>query len=297
MVGDRDPREHVFSVQLRAFDAAKGGAGLSLGVLLALCGALLQKSIKGGLVVGGGLNLGGSLDPIHNALELAELAIDKGATSLLMPITVRKQLFNLPDDMATKIDIQFYGDPKEAFVKVLTDCPGMERVAVTQPHSEKHELARNSLPEELRPVFDDLVTDYRFAATKRHGSPPCCTMAPSTSFGTALKRNAAPGVDGQTWQQYEAELEDRLPDLHRQVHSGTYRAQPSRRVYIPKSDGRQRPLSIASLEDKIVQQAVVTVLNAIYEEDFVGFSYGFRPGRSQHDALNALWAGIKHRLF
>lgn len=108
----------------------------------------------------------------------------------------------------------------------------------------------------------------------------------------ALKRNAAPGVDGQTWQQYEAELEDRLPDLHKQVHKGTYRAQPSRRVYIPKSDGRQRPLGIASLEDKIVQQAVVTVLNAIYEEDFLGFSYGFRPGRSQHDALDALWVGI-----
>jgi group II intron reverse transcriptase/maturase len=99
-------------------------------------------------------------------------------------------------------------------------------------------------------------------------------------------------VDGQTWQQYEAELEDRLPNLHRQVHAGTYRAQPSRRVYIPKSDGRQRPLGIASLEDKIVQQAAVTVLNAIYEHDFLGFSYGFRPGRGQHDALDALWVGI-----
>ena len=131
--------------------------------------------------------------------------------------------------------------------------------------------------------------------TDVHGSPPCCTTSTidllRDSF-YALKRNAAPGVDGQTWQQYEAELEDRLPDLHRQVHRGTYRAQPSRRVYIPKSDGRQRPLGIASLEDKIVQQAVVTVLNAIYEEDFLGFSYGFRPGRSQHDALDALWVGI-----
>jgi ATP-dependent Lon protease len=121
MVGDRDPREHEFSVQLRAFDAAKGGAGLGLGVLLSLCGALLQKSVKGGLVVVGSLNLGGSLDPIHNAVELAELAIDKGGASLLMPITARKQLFNLPDDMATKIDIQFYADPKEALVKSLAD--------------------------------------------------------------------------------------------------------------------------------------------------------------------------------
>ena len=108
----------------------------------------------------------------------------------------------------------------------------------------------------------------------------------------ALKREAAPGVDGVTWQQYEVDLEDRSADLHRRVHAGTYRAQPSRRVFIPKADGRQRPLGIAALEDKIVQQAVVTVLNQIYEEDFLGFSYGFRPGRGQHDALDALWVGL-----
>jgi group II intron reverse transcriptase/maturase len=104
----------------------------------------------------------------------------------------------------------------------------------------------------------------------------------------ALKRKAAPGVDGVTWQEYEAGLEGRLIDLHSRVHRGAYRAQPSRRVYIPKADGRQRPLGVAALEDKIVQQAVVTILNAIYEEDFLGFSYGFRPGRSQHQALDAL---------
>src|SRR5690349_10595304 len=104
----------------------------------------------------------------------------------------------------------------------------------------------------------------------------------------ALKRQAAPGVDGVTWREYEARLEDRLADLHSRVHRGAYRAQPSRRVYIPKSDGRERPLGVAALEDKIVQQAVVTILNAIYEEDFLGFSYGFRPGRSQHQALDAL---------
>jgi RNA-directed DNA polymerase len=108
----------------------------------------------------------------------------------------------------------------------------------------------------------------------------------------ALKRDAAPGVDNVTWRGYEGELEDRLLDLHRRVHKGTYRAQPSKRTYIPKSDGRQRPLGIAALEDKIVQQAAVTVLNQIYEVDFLGFSYGFRPGRSQHDALDALWVSL-----
>jgi group II intron reverse transcriptase/maturase len=109
----------------------------------------------------------------------------------------------------------------------------------------------------------------------------------------ALKRRAAPGVDGVTWQDYEAGLEDHLQDLHERVHCGTYRAQPVRRRFIPKPDGRQRPLGIAALEDKIVQRAVVTVLNAIYEEDFLGFSYGFRPGRGQHDALDALCVAIK----
>jgi group II intron reverse transcriptase/maturase len=104
----------------------------------------------------------------------------------------------------------------------------------------------------------------------------------------ALKRKAAPGVDGLRWQEYETGLEDRLVDLHSRVHRGAYRVKPSRRVYIPKADGRQRPLGVAALEDKIVQPAVATILNAIYEEDFLGFSYGFRPGRSQHQALDAL---------
>jgi len=110
----------------------------------------------------------------------------------------------------------------------------------------------------------------------------------------ALKRGAAPGVDGVTWKEYEAGLENRLTDLHSRVHRGAYRAQASRRVYIPKADGRQRPLGVAALEDKIVQQAVVTILNAIYEVDFKGFSYGFRPGRSPHQALDALSVGL-HR--
>ena len=111
----------------------------------------------------------------------------------------------------------------------------------------------------------------------------------------SLKRQAAPGVDGVTWEQYAEGVEERLAELHDQIHKGAYRAQPSRRTYIPKADGRQRPLGIAALEDKIVQQAVVTVLNQIYEEDFLGFSYGFRPGRSQHDALDALAVGLRRK--
>ena len=112
----------------------------------------------------------------------------------------------------------------------------------------------------------------------------------------ALRKDAAPGVDGRvTWQEYEEGLHTRVQTLHRQIHVGGYRATPSRRVLIPKADGRQRALGIASLEDKIVQQAVATVLNMIYEEDFLGFSYGFRPGRSQHQALDALTVGIQSR--
>jgi RNA-directed DNA polymerase len=111
----------------------------------------------------------------------------------------------------------------------------------------------------------------------------------------ALKRQASPGVDGVRWQEYESGLEGRLVDLHSRVHRGTFRAQPSRRVYIPKADGRQRPLGIAALEDKIVQQAVVTILNQIYEVDFKGFSYGFRPGRSPHQALDALVVGLERK--
>jgi RNA-directed DNA polymerase len=108
----------------------------------------------------------------------------------------------------------------------------------------------------------------------------------------ALKKNAAPGVDRLRWRDYEADLERKLEDLHGRVQRGAYRALPSRRVYIPKPDGRQRPLAVAALEDKIVQRAVVALLNAIYEEDFLGVSYGFRPGRGTHDALDALCVGI-----
>jgi RNA-directed DNA polymerase len=110
-----------------------------------------------------------------------------------------------------------------------------------------------------------------------------------------LKRKAAPGVDGVTWEGYAVHLDEHIAELHDRVHRGAYRARPSRRVFIPKADGKQRPLGIASLEDKLVQRAVAEVLNAVYEEDFLGFSYGFRPGRSQHDALDALAAGIGNK--
>jgi retron-type reverse transcriptase len=111
----------------------------------------------------------------------------------------------------------------------------------------------------------------------------------------AIRPKAAPGVDGVTWTEYGQDLEANLRDLHARVHRGSYRARPSRRVFIPKADGRLRPLGVAALEDKILQRALVEVLNAIYEADFLGFSYGFRPGRSPHDALDALAAGITRK--
>ena len=110
-----------------------------------------------------------------------------------------------------------------------------------------------------------------------------------------LKENAAAGVDGLTWREYEQNLESNLEGLHARIHRGAYRALPSRRVYIPKPDGRRRPLAVAALEDKIVQRATAAVLNAIYEEDFLGFSYGFRPGRGAHDALDALAVALTSR--
>jgi hypothetical protein len=130
----------------------------------------------------------------------------------------------------------------------------------------------------------------RFTALLHH---VCPELLRASYF--ELKRSAAPGVDGMTWHAYGRDLEERIRDLHDRVQRGAYWAQPSKRAWIPKADGRQRPLGIAALEDKIVQQAVKTVLEQIYEEDFLGFSYGFRPGRSCHNALDALWVGIMQR--
>jgi hypothetical protein len=125
--------------------------------------------------------------------------------------------------------------------------------------------------------------EVRFTTLMHHITPQLL----SDSF-MHLKRTAAPGIDGLTWRQYEEGLAERIEALWGAVQAGRYRALPSRRVYIPKANGKQRPLGIAALEDKIVQQAVVTVLTPIYEADFLGFSYGFRPGRNQHQALDAL---------
>jgi RNA-directed DNA polymerase len=132
--------------------------------------------------------------------------------------------------------------------------------------------------------------DVRFTALLHHVSVDRLREA-----YRAISPNAAAGVDGVTWRDYGLDLEDNLRDLHARVHRGAYRARPTRRVFIPKTDGRLRPLGVASLEDKILQRAVVEVLNAVYEQDFLGFSYGFRQGRSQHDALDALAVGITHK--
>src|ERR1700726_2505409 len=130
----------------------------------------------------------------------------------------------------------------------------------------------------------------KLTALLHHISIDCLRMA-----FFALKRDAASGGDGLTWPTYEADLDRNLEDLHARVHRGAYRALPSRRTYIPKADGKQSPLAVAALEDKIVQRATAAVLNAIYEEDFLGFSYGFRPKRGQHNALDALVVGITSR--
>ena len=151
---------------------------------------------------------------------------------------------------------------------------------------------RTSAPSALDRVREAARKDKnaRFTALFHH-----MTIDRLRSAFLALSRRAAAGTDGVTWKQYEVDLESKLLDLHARLHQGAYRAKPSRRVFIPKTDGRQRPLGIAALKDKIVQRAVVEILNAIYEVDFLGFSYGFRPGRSQHQALDALAFAITRR--
>jgi len=151
---------------------------------------------------------------------------------------------------------------------------------------------RESVLQSLGRIRQAAMRDQRtvFTALLHHVTPELLDWA-----FYQLKKTAAPGVDGVTWDHYEAGLPDKLADLHGRVQRGAYRALPSRRQYIPKPDGRLRPLGVAALEDKIVQRAVVAVLNAVYETDFAGFSYGFRPGRSQHDALDALAVGLHRR--
>ncbi len=155
----------------------------------------------------------------------------------------------------------------------------------TRPGHRAGSSATNALDRVRQVAHKD--KDARFTALLHH----VCVDRLRAAYW-ALKPKAAPGVDGVTWQDYGQDLEGNLRNLHGRVHRGSYRPKPSRRAYIPKQDGRQRPLGIASLEDKVLQRAVVEVLNAIYETDFVGFSYGFRPGRSPHRALDALATGI-----
>ena len=159
-------------------------------------------------------------------------------------------------------------------------------------HRTRRALNRESVTQALERVRQAARTrkKERFTALLHHVGIDLLRIA-----FFALHRDAAPGADGLTWRDYEADLEFRLAALHDRVQSGAYRPLPSRRTYIPKADGKQRPLAIAALEDKIVQGATAMVLNAIYEADFLGFSYGFRPGRGPHDALDALDVGINSR--
>jgi len=156
-------------------------------------------------------------------------------------------------------------------------CRAQSRVSVSQALDRIRKVAKERKKEKLTALFHHISIDLLEEAFYE------------------LKENAAPGVDRLTWKDYEAGLERKLEDLHDRVHRGAYRALPSRRVYIPKPDGRQRPLAVAALEDKIVQRAMAALLNAIYEEEFLGISYGFRPGRGTHDALDALCVGIHSR--
>src|SRR3954452_3255435 len=151
------------------------------------------------------------------------------------------------------------------------------REAVSQAQARIREAVNRNRQDKLTALLHHLTIDVLRASF----------------FG--LKKSAAPGVDEMTWTEYAEGLEENLSDLHSRVQTGAYRALPSRRTYIPKADGRQRPLGIAALEDKIVQGAAVMVLNAIFKEDFLGFSYGFRPGRGTHDALDALVVAINTR--
>ena len=167
---------------------------------------------------------------------------------------------------------------------------GLTKGNASQQNASRTQRRKQGAPSELDRVQEVALRDKkaRFTALLHH-----VTTDRLREAFLALKRKAAPGVDGVTWEQYAASLESNLQDLHGRLRRGAYRAKPSRRAYIPKSDGRQRPLGVAALEDKVVQRAVTEVLNAIYEADFLGFSYGFRPRRKQHDALSALAVGIR----
>ncbi len=178
--------------------------------------------------------------------------------------------------------------PNKAMAAEVAEERGLAKGNTDRPTRPGHR-AGSGVPSGLDRVREVARTDKgaRFTALLHH-----VDLDRLRAAYWAIRPQAAPGVDGVTWKDYGQNLEANLQDLHARVHGGTYQARPSRRAYIPKADGRLRPLGIAALEDKLLQRAVVEVLNAVYEEDFCGFSYGFRPGRSPHDALDALAVGI-----
>jgi len=177
---------------------------------------------------------------------------------------------------------------------VQTAAEGMEGRGLTkgnlQQQNASRTQSRNNAPNALERIRQAASKDkeMQFTTLFHHIYAP---EALRTAY-LSLKREAAPGVDGETWRHYGEALEDHLQNLSHRLKQGAYRAKPVRRVYIPKADGRLRPLGVTALEDKIVQRAAVEVMNAIYETDFLGFSYGFRPKRSQHNALDALYTGL-----
>ncbi len=185
------------------------------------------------------------------------------------------------------------GTPTDRRTRGTLVAEGMEGRGLAKGNSREQTMlrtqGRDRMQNALTRIRQAAVRDRKlqFTALMHHVYNPDTLR--DAYFG--LKRDAAAGVDGMTWHRYGEDLEDNLRDLSGRLKRGAYRAKPVRRVLIPKPDGRQRPLGVTSLEDKIVQRAVVTVLNAIYETDFLGFSYGFRPGRNQHHALDALYVG------
>jgi group II intron reverse transcriptase/maturase len=180
-------------------------------------------------------------------------------------------------------------DPNISGTAEAVEGRGLTKGKAVQQNTSRTQGRTNDVPNALDRIRQAATRnkDEQFTALLHH-----VTVERLRSAFLGIKKTAAAGVDGVTWHWYEEDLETNLRDLHARIQRGAYRAKPSRRVYIPKPDGRQRPLGIAALEDKIVQRAVAEILNAIYETDFLGFSYGFRPGRRAHEALDALTVGI-----
>src|SRR6266436_2582848 len=198
--------------------------------------------------------------------------------SSLDPLHVRTPLAREPGYLRHRPGRQFQGRiGKERNAELQSTVRTQSREAVSQAQDRIRGAVTRNKKEKLTALLHHITVDVLRRVFFK------------------LKKRAAPGVDGVTWEGYAADLDRNLTDLHARVHRGAYRALPSRRRYIPKADGKQRPLGIAAIEDKIVQAAVVALLTPIYEAEFLGFSYGFRPGRSQHDALDALAYGIKAR--